>query len=129
MQSHKLWLLFARDDLTLAKLSYTHEEAILAAIFHTQQCAEKALKAFLAFKKQPFRKIHDLVALLEMCSKFDNAFNEFFTEVEDLNPYLTQSRYPDDICIFPDLTTLEFSIKNAEKILFFVEEKIKSNLT
>ncbi len=32
--------------------------------FHAQQCAEKYLKALLAFRGIPFPKIHDLVELL-----------------------------------------------------------------
>ncbi len=37
------------------------------ALFHCQQAAEKALKAFLTFHDQPFRKTHDLAALGALC--------------------------------------------------------------
>jgi HEPN domain-containing protein len=36
-----------------------------AVCFHSQQCAEKYLKAFLVHFQIPFRPIHDLEALLE----------------------------------------------------------------
>jgi HEPN domain-containing protein len=36
--------------------------------FHCQQAAEKALKAYLAWRNQPFRRTHDLRELVEQCA-------------------------------------------------------------
>jgi HEPN domain-containing protein len=38
-----------------------------AACFHSQQCVEKYLKAFLQKRKVPFAKTHDLGILLDAC--------------------------------------------------------------
>jgi HEPN domain-containing protein len=40
-------------------------------MFHCQQAAEKALKAFLTFHDQPFRKTHDLASLGKQCANID----------------------------------------------------------
>jgi HEPN domain-containing protein len=65
MQSYEKWLLKAENDLTAAKVLY--EAACYdVAIYHTQQCGEKALKGFLAFKMHPLIKIHDLVSLVAL---------------------------------------------------------------
>jgi HEPN domain-containing protein len=38
-----------------------------AAGFHAQQCAEKYLKAILQLRNKRFDKVHDLLALLNLC--------------------------------------------------------------
>jgi HEPN domain-containing protein len=61
LKLHESWLKKGRHDLTSAQVLFSGDEPVLdTAIYHTQQCAEKALKAFLAFKKQPIMKTHDL---------------------------------------------------------------------
>ncbi len=48
MQKHEEWLVFAEQDLKSAKIILKSNESIIGpALFHTQQCAEKALKAYL----------------------------------------------------------------------------------
>ena len=69
MQEHKLWLTYSENDLRVAKISFEEDAIISSAFFLTQQCAEKALKSFLIFHKQPIRKIHDLVEILKDCIK------------------------------------------------------------
>lgn len=54
------------------------------AIYHTQQCAEKSLKAYLAWSKYPLEKTHNLVKLLELCMIIDNEFVELRDEAEVL---------------------------------------------
>jgi HEPN domain-containing protein len=66
MPKHEEWLQFAEDDLKAAsRRMLSPKEIVLGpALYHTQQCAEKALKAYLVYKQQPLRRIHDLVELL-----------------------------------------------------------------
>ena len=54
MLLHERWLIKARSDLDLAILAHDEDKVRVfdAAIYHTQQAAEKALKGFLAFKNQ-----------------------------------------------------------------------------
>jgi HEPN domain-containing protein len=67
MESHKQWLSKAESDLRASENLVTDELVWDVAIYHTQQCAEKALKSFLAWSKYPLEKTHNLVKLLELC--------------------------------------------------------------
>ncbi len=97
MQVHERWLRKAESDLKLARKGALGDEDTLdSTIFHTQQCAEKSLKAYLAFKEQPLRKIHDLEWLVKQCGKFDSDFMELFDMAVLLNPYCFEFRYPTD---------------------------------
>ena len=60
------WLERARSDLAAC-------DALIAAglpaeaLFHAQQCAEKAIKAFLTWHQISFKKTHDLDELKQVC--------------------------------------------------------------
>ncbi len=124
MKLHENWLSKSRSDLKSSKKLIAGEDPIPdTAIYHTQQCAEKALKAFLAFKKHSIEKTHDVVFLVELCSEYDPEFAKLTEEVEKLNPYSTLFRYP-DVVLEPELEDVNDAIQIAEKILKFVEEKI-----
>ena len=64
------WLDRARRDLRAVRLLIAGE-VYAEALFHCQQAAEKALKAFLTFHDQPFRKTHDLASLGRQCANID----------------------------------------------------------
>ena len=98
-------------------------ETLDGAVYHTQQCAEKALKAYLVFNKQPVRKIHDLGILLESCVGLSRDFLELRELTRELNPYSTYFRYPDDE-MMPSPEDVATAILAAQKILRFVETKI-----
>ncbi len=124
MTGHDAWLLKALSNLKSAKkLIQDDNETLDTAAYHTQQCAEKALKAFLAFKNQHIPYTHDLQRLLELCSKHDKTFKILLNDALDLLPYATYSRYPDDK-FFIDREEVLQSIKKATTILNFVKEKI-----
>jgi len=61
--------------------------------FHAQQCAEKALKGFLAWHEVPFEKIHDLSELLRLCAVAPDLVREL-DQIEPLIPYAVEARYP-----------------------------------
>ena len=127
MQDHNEWLKFAFEDLQVAqKLADEEHPFIGSAMFHTQQCAEKSLKAFLVYKEEPLRRIHDLVALINLCKIFDEEFEAIRSDVVALNPYLCQTRYPDDCFMMPDVTALHAAVKQAHKIFYFVSDKISN---
>lgn len=62
MQGHEEWLKFAFADLKTAKVILRSEEDLVIgnALYHAQQCSEKALKAYLVYKKHSIMKTHDL---------------------------------------------------------------------
>lgn len=65
-----------------------------AAGFHAQQCVEKYLKAWLQMHNIRFAKIHDLLALKELCL---SSFTELELHAESLgylNQFAVAFRYP-----------------------------------
>jgi HEPN domain-containing protein len=62
-----MWLDQAAKDQNAAKLLMDAEPS--RSVFHSQQAAEKALKAFLSFHQIPFRKTHDLIDLGSQCAR------------------------------------------------------------
>lgn len=61
MQEHEHWLAYAEDDLKVAKVIFNSEHISIAAVlFHSQQCAEKALKGYLVYNDIQFHKTRDL---------------------------------------------------------------------
>ncbi len=67
------WLRKADLDLRAAAHALSAPEAAFSAdaVFHAQQAAEKALKAFLAWHDVPFGKTHDLEKLGRHCRALD----------------------------------------------------------
>jgi HEPN domain-containing protein len=124
MKLHESWLLKANNDLTSSKKLMKGEDAVLdTAIYHTQQCAEKALKAYLAYKQHPIEKTHDVEYLIELCSEYDPEFGNLIEESEKLNPYSTFFRYPGPV-LEPEKEDVYEAIEIAKKILASVTEKI-----
>jgi HEPN domain-containing protein len=64
------WLNKAFTDYkTIVKLLDDQDDEIVteSVCFHSQQFAEKALKAFLISRKIDFKRNHDIVYLLNLC--------------------------------------------------------------
>ena len=126
MKPHNDWILKAGEDLEAAKRLIDGKEPLTEpAIYHTQQCAEKALKAFLAFHDREIEKIHDLKILLDACAKFDPAFEDLKNEANFVNPFGIMFRYP-GAEMSPDIETVKEAIVAAEKIYNFVSEKFSN---
>lgn len=129
MQSHKLWLAKAESDLRASEKLVTDELVWDVAIYLTQQCAEKALKAYLAWSKCPLEKTHNLVKLIELCMFIDSEFIQLRDEAEVLTPFLTAFRYP-DAEFYPEKQVLDDALHKAHRVLKFVKRKINpSHLT
>ncbi|MBN2546742.1 MAG: HEPN domain-containing protein [Spirochaetes bacterium] len=96
------------------------------AIYHTQQCAEKSLKSFLAFKNYEIVKSHDLIKILEIIIKIDDSFKVLEENLEELNPYSVIFRYPDDEYIEPEKSDVKRTVLLAENIYNFVNEKLNN---
>jgi len=61
MKQHEEWFSKAEGDLKSSKTLYAtgDETQFDSAIYHTQQCAEKALKAFIVFNNKSVEKTHN----------------------------------------------------------------------
>jgi HEPN domain-containing protein len=125
MREHELWLMYAEYDLAIAKVALRGEYiAIPTALSLCQQAAEKAIKAYLIYKKHHFIKTHKIDFLVERCLLFDQEFKKLMDDAEDLSPHVTISRYPDSVFGIPDLETALFMLSKAENIVTFVKLKL-----
>lgn len=90
------WLAKAEADMDLAE--HLVKEGIFpgAAAFHSQQAAEKFLKAFLAWRGIYFPKTHDLEELLDLAETVAPTLAESLRDVIVLSPYGVTLRYPGD---------------------------------
>lgn len=115
------WLLKAKRDLDTAKalLEKAYHDT---AIYHTQQCAEKALKGYCVYSLQPLIKTHDLDKILNICISLDSSFQQLDILATSLNGLDVRFRYP-DIEFEPEAIEVVNAISWSEQILDFVKTK------
>ena len=89
------WLIFADEDLILAKYGLTLASGIPYRLiaYHAQQCVEKHLKAYLVFRNIDFPYTHNISRLLELCTGSAN-WTEGIHDAEELTPFAITTRYP-----------------------------------
>jgi HEPN domain-containing protein/predicted nucleotidyltransferase len=129
---HTAWIFRAERDLRGAEVMVRQDDPIEdVAIYHTQQCAEKALKAFLAYNRLEIEKTHNLGELVDQCAVFDPAFASLKQDAEYLTPKATEFRYfgnleeIDDVSqLVPSVEEVESAIVKAKRILYFFKAKI-----
>ena len=124
MPGVKDWLKKASSDLKASKKLSDDIETLDCSVFHTHQCAEKALKAFMVLAQKSIPKIHDLGFLLEHCIRINNEFMIFHKESKKLDSYGYASRYPND-AFYVDKQSVEEAIQMAERVLIAVKNKAK----
>jgi len=110
------WLQKAEEDLNAAKSLIAHGTTFLSTVcFHSQQAAEKYLKAFLTRHQAEFPKTHDIAELLDLISPINANLSESLRETATLTNYGVDVRYPGD---FPNVTTkgAQEALRLAEKV-------------
>ena len=99
------WLRKADDDLALAEHLLAESASYPNAVaFHSQQAAEKYLKALLTWREIPFPKTHDLQVLLNLLGATDADLTAVLQDAVVLSAYGVVLRYPGDR---PDATATE----------------------
>ena len=89
------WLAKARMDLRGAEVDLAASPPLCGdAAFHSQQAVEKALKAFLTWHDQPFRKTHDLVELGGQATQLAADLEPLLRSAAPLTEYAWRFRYP-----------------------------------
>ena len=117
---HKVWLEIAESDLSAARVLF-EESLYSSAVFHTQQCAEKALKGYIAAHNGQLRKTHDLVELLRCSALYDLELWKLIHQVKLLKPFDVEYRYPDDYVPL-ESERVEKAIDSAREVLFLVKK-------
>ena len=92
-----VWLDHAEDDLNaVQKLLRGKKPSTYGACFHSQQCAEKYMKAMLVFTGKRFSMTHDLVHINNLLrqSGIDMGISEDTLEL--LSSYAVRARYDEE---------------------------------
>lgn len=118
------WVAKADEDL-LAVRNLLSAPVDLAGIicFHSQQAAEKYLKAFIVSHGIKPEYIHDLVRLLKVCTLSDASLASMESDCRELTSYAADVRYPD----FEEETTEEMArsaFAAAERICNAIRERL-----
>ncbi len=85
------------------------------AVYHCQQAAEKALKAWLTSQDVIFPKTRELEKLLGLCLPAAPDFAKLQPACEELTPFAHEFRYPGDISE-PDSEQARRALALAEEI-------------
>jgi len=115
----RLWLVKAANDLRAAEIDLGAEPPLIEdALFHCQQAAEKALKAFLTFHNVTFRKTHNLEEIGEVGLTIDQSLKDMGDEAVPLTEYAWAFRYPGNIPTV-DSTEVQTALKISRKLFLY----------
>ena len=111
------WVKKAEEDYKAASALLPAETPYVIC-FHTQQCIEKYLKAFLIMCGETPPQTHNLIRLNNIASKYDNSLDDIYSLLEELNPYSVPIRYPGIVITQEDA-------KTAIRIMNNIREKLR----
>jgi HEPN domain-containing protein len=118
------WLVRSEHDLRVARYLLTMPDPPPESVgFHAQQCAEKALRAYLTFHHVSFGRRHDLNYLIDLCAPLDPGFERFRAPADELTPYAVEFRYPDTLPLMP-LEPVRAAVDTAGHIYAFVADRL-----
>ena len=119
----KEWVDKAESDFDAADLTLHGREAPIvdAVCFHSQQCAEKYLKAFLQEHRLRFERQHELNVLLDLCVPLDGEFETLRDTLQSLEHYAVLIRYPG---LIVPMEMAEQAFSAAERVRKFIRRKM-----
>ncbi len=111
-QDHAQGLLIkANNDLIAAKAILATGKALDAVCFHTQQAAEKSLKALLALHDVTYPWRHDLTELIEIVAPLAPEIAPLAPRIIQLTPFAVEVRY--DETFYPPYSEANDALKTA----------------
>jgi len=125
----RAWLGKALNDLKSARIVGDAPDGPLdTAIYHCQQAAEKAVKAFLVFKGVMPEKTHDVRKLTLQASSFDSSFHKCVPIAAALTPYAWEFRYPSDLAeTYPTREEFDEALEHAQTVYDFVLNRMPAD--
>ncbi|MHA2495903.1 MAG: HEPN domain-containing protein [Candidatus Hodarchaeales archaeon] len=128
------WLLHAQDEFADAD-ELRKRDRFYIALFHFQQAAEKALKAFLYFhlKSIEIFYTHSIADLIELAIEVDPIFEEI-KDAKKLDRYYIPTRYPNGLPgsvpsrFFDDPKEAKEAMLLAKQTIELAEQKLSANL-
>jgi HEPN domain-containing protein len=121
---YQAWAMRAEEDYLLCRSALRRKVPLLyGATFHAQQCAEKYLKALLVVYGRAFPRTHDLAALHDLCLQADLYIPIEAEQLERLNAYAVQVRYPGDD---PSLEEAQEAVEIAQAVRRWARSVLRS---
>ena len=115
------WFEKANQDLEMARRALGPGQPMPEmACYHAHQCAEKYLKGYLIAHSVPFRFVHDLIYLTQLCIAQESAFEDIMPAIEILDEYGATTRYPMEGSVEPDIEAAKEAICLAERVAALV---------
>jgi hypothetical protein len=90
--------------------------------------SRKALKAFLTWHDEPFKKTHDLAALGSQCKQIDHSLDLLIDRLDDLSEYAWAYRYPTNFAE-PSSPEVDEASALAHMILAEMEQRLPLEVT
>lgn len=119
----KEWIAKAEQDYVTSKTLLRRRTLSVYDVicFHSQQCIEKYLKAFLTLKSIRFPRTHDLAVLQNLATRTDGTFELIKDLIKPLDGYAVQYRYPGEEA---HKSEARHAVKVMEKAREFIRERI-----
>ena len=119
------WVKKAENDWKVVKILVASKDPPPDGItFHSQQTAEKYLKAFLVSKNIPPEKTHNLLKLLNDVEQFEPGANVLKDSAGLLNRFSVEPRYPGDFADPPEEEVKE-AVESARRIRYFFRKVLR----
>lgn len=122
MREANRWLEFARQDLRIAELAMS-EGLYNQVCFHSEQCVEKVLKAWLAEKGKKIPRTHSMADLLTLIPTAVLA--DMAEEILLLDRFYIPTRYPDAL---PGSLEEGLPNKNEAQEAFDLAKRVLENI-
>lgn len=124
-KNYQEWFKKAQEDELSISAILKEDGAPSTVCFLSQQMAEKYLKGLLVFHNKVFLKVHDLLELEMLLLEFEPEIKQYDDELDVLNRYYIETRYPGD---YPEFSLQEAreAFEAVKRIKNFVLDKIKS---
>jgi HEPN domain-containing protein len=116
----------AKEDIQAAELLLAHDGPLGVVAFLIQQAVEKHLKGYLLSAGWPFKRIHDLEALIEEASTRDAEFASFLTICQRITEYYIEGRYPIGLTSALTHGEVAASLEDAKRLAALVCEKVRA---
>jgi HEPN domain-containing protein len=121
------WIVEAKEDLESASILLRHGK-YRGACFHSQQCAEKALKALILEKGRRPARTHDLVELLNAANAEGTQMNLVVDDVSFLNS-IYRGRYPTEEGLLPHGEPLDEDARRALRTAEIAMDQVLALIT
>ena len=122
------WVKSAELDLKTAKSLSEKAEFSAPVAFHSQQAAEKSLKAIILEKKLLISRVHDL---RKLAKEADITQDNILDKLKYLNRFYNPTRYPDAIAGsleegLPTSKQAKEALKDAKEVVEFVKKQLEN---